>query len=1283
MPRKPSQRLPDPERVLAGRATVRIEQLFELIRQVNPTDSGLAGAERDAAYSVKARLQSLLIERFGEQLHITEVGGSEGSVIGIRHRTYDRDACHAVVHQLSEAARAWVRWQRDTAAEAVSDIAPKPLPTRPPAAPISSDEGLAAGERRLAEYDFDGARQAFEASLHSPVAAERARAARLLLILLVEHLADCSAAIALGTSLDVDQLADPDVRCLLAFAHATAGDHEEAKRLLGRLSGERADAAALGLAARALEAAELDECERWAERIPPASGMRPRAMSLLAAVRSRRAEAGRALEPVLRAAQASGDLAAIERAAHELLAVDPESAVGSAALRDVRTAVDARERATRLELVRRLLESGDLAGARIAHRGLPVGDGEAAELLAAIVAAEAQAHSAARDRQVATIVRQLEAGVDEAVVEAVWSCAPGVVEVVRSRVLHPAARWLFTFAPERGRGAAAAVAGAAVALAAASTAFESNDPDAARRHLVGHETTVVRSRAAKDLLARIDGALAEARRRAARQRLRTAAELAIADPAGALAMLRPIEPQHLDPEDRAQRERLLSELATRCAVLAAEQRVREALDRGDLFAARAETKALLSLDDSAARSTEVAELDRRIRSQWVETECKGEVLLSPHWRPPGSRDSCRPANGIADGIVVAEQAAGRVSLHELHPDHRTNRTWVVTPPEPFELLHTHVQGTIVWLVGRQSILHFDLATGRPVGLRRFEALERVRDVESALPIPGTTRIWVATRHGAWLVDAERWRIEKQIDECQAVSPLWGGSEPAVFYSRHLVDYVSASVDGSPIRRYRAAQLFEGATARPCGAGAAVLRKVWDGTNGAPMLRVGAILPQGGGFGEIDLGRVRANAGTSIVSSREADRVFVVAELLEGGRQLICVETGHQGVTEHWRLSLEGAVGLYGDCRGEVAHALHHRGEDVELVRLSATNPFAGAATRRRHAVTTPRGGQAFAGSNACAAFDCPWLAPELDERTAACRDLSPMLASAAPSERIAALLDSGLDLLSVAALHRCGLLDGLDEAVIDRAVDPARSPAHALLCAEIHAGAGRIQQSLTHLVHAVDAAPGAVRQHALHVRALCRLILGDDVQARVDGLLADGIGEGECRLQDLRDFLARGSLPGSAAAAGPGGRSGSGRTATTDPVLALADSDDLPDPVPLRVLRKGELGAFFDGFVAALCSQAERCWASGNHIRLMGVVMSSELPAARALAVAGEQLLGIRQEGDYVVLALPLAAAVRRIARWPIAIATLLSRTVFEGSYRQFPLVVVRSGEIGFGNITA
>src|SRR5262249_13243330 len=70
----------DPEDVLAGRVKVGAAELLDLIHRVNPTGRELGAREAEVRYAQKARLQSLLIRRFGPELDVVPDPASEGTV---------------------------------------------------------------------------------------------------------------------------------------------------------------------------------------------------------------------------------------------------------------------------------------------------------------------------------------------------------------------------------------------------------------------------------------------------------------------------------------------------------------------------------------------------------------------------------------------------------------------------------------------------------------------------------------------------------------------------------------------------------------------------------------------------------------------------------------------------------------------------------------------------------------------------------------------------------------------------------------------------------------------------------------------------------------------------------------------------------------------------------------------------------------------------------------------------------------------------------------------------
>lgn len=99
-PRIASGRL---EAVLEGAVEPGFDELLDMIRAVNPSRLGLSSAERAQRYALKAHLQSLLIQRYYEELAVFPTARS--GVVGLRRKAGRGDACHAVVSHLDPEAR--------------------------------------------------------------------------------------------------------------------------------------------------------------------------------------------------------------------------------------------------------------------------------------------------------------------------------------------------------------------------------------------------------------------------------------------------------------------------------------------------------------------------------------------------------------------------------------------------------------------------------------------------------------------------------------------------------------------------------------------------------------------------------------------------------------------------------------------------------------------------------------------------------------------------------------------------------------------------------------------------------------------------------------------------------------------------------------------------------------------------------------------------------------------------------------------------------------------------
>ena len=376
--RKRRNKTVDPEAVASGRTRIDMEGMFRLIHQVNPTERGLAPAEEQHRYALKARLQSRLIERYGDLLLADTVAEDPG-VVSLAHRSGQRDACHARIDALDTDARLWLRRQH-AVRELVQQAEARPQsPSRkqqPITAPHMDDSAggtYEAGLQALDAYDYEAARAHFEAALDG--GEHTAEAARALMELLVDHLAMDEDSIALSSGLPTRLGTDEKVRTLTAKALARQDRYEEAKVLLQGLHGEDAALAWKRVGRAALRLGDFDAVERSILGIRDADPAHPAAVTIADALAGARAASRAPMEAQLKVLADSGCWNDAEQAAQHILKEWPRSKVA----RSVLTRIERHRQARQLDELRSEAiereKTGDLEGAiALLERALKQGD---------------------------------------------------------------------------------------------------------------------------------------------------------------------------------------------------------------------------------------------------------------------------------------------------------------------------------------------------------------------------------------------------------------------------------------------------------------------------------------------------------------------------------------------------------------------------------------------------------------------------------------------------------------------------------------------------------------------------------------------------------------------------------------------------------------------------------------------------------------------------------------------------------------------------------------------
>lgn len=257
--------------VLSERKRSTASEILELIRQVNPSGRGLTPSVERHRYQLKSRLQSLLLRRFGPEVEIAIEAGQVG-IVRLRHRYVERGhACHAVIADLDEDARADVQRHLDTAiakhekpAWADARLGEQPSMTigstpqmeRRGASDLPWPKLVERGRAALADYDYEVARADLEHAVN--LSGGQAVAVLPLCELLVENLAADADALRLVPVLSATAQADSAVRALLALAAARSGDPTEAERWLHGVDDARATPTRLALIARTLREGNVE-----------------------------------------------------------------------------------------------------------------------------------------------------------------------------------------------------------------------------------------------------------------------------------------------------------------------------------------------------------------------------------------------------------------------------------------------------------------------------------------------------------------------------------------------------------------------------------------------------------------------------------------------------------------------------------------------------------------------------------------------------------------------------------------------------------------------------------------------------------------------------------------------------------------------------------------------------------------------------------------------------------------------------------------------------------------
>ncbi len=802
-PKGKKRRLPDPVDVLEGKVEIRPEVLFDLIHRVNPTGRELPRPEEIRRYALKARLQSLLIRRFGE-VHVAVKRGEQDGIVSLGHRSGIKDACHAVVSELDLDSRSWIQRRLDVEASPDRDNEAPAHAARGSFAGGSvaedadqADELLRRGRRALKDYDYEAAER------HLGLALERSgggRGAALdLLELLVGLLGMDRQASQLEPRLGAEAMAHPGVRALLGLAAARLGDVGRALELATGTDGPPAAEIHAALAAQAIQDQDPETASLRLDAAAENDPTHPRLPSLADEIAALRAESQRPAEEALERRHLEDGALAAEDDARALLGRWPESEVARRILRQVAAHRRAEEIANHLEQGEKSLteERFHQAAAQL-QAALDAGS-ERPDLPALIERAREGERRQQEAARLDAAVGQFSSGdLKHALLH--YLSLPGALRrQVRARVERPVLDWLEeTGAPKSG-GRALASASAVLALERAVGELRGGRPQAALDELSAHRHVLADVAEARKCLRQARSQVAAQRRAQARKILAAAQKAYEATRIErAKELLEDLEIEALDAGEQAAAGNLQEDVRHRETVRRLEHELRRHVDSEDFLGALERAELLIEEvtepGDRQRWQQRAGELRNHIRTAWRVDILNDEAPLEElrdFWLDALENNPRFWLDDTGRELVLASAWADRLFIRVVDVERGcvVSRVSMKTPEPLGSTLDTCRDGDRLWIAGSQGgLLELEASTWDVLSWRSLrELLPAGALIEEAILLPGSPFLWLRVRMSPSaeqirVVDLNAWRISRKLPETSTVLPLAGQEETAVVVS---------------------------------------------------------------------------------------------------------------------------------------------------------------------------------------------------------------------------------------------------------------------------------------------------------------------------------------------------------------------------------------------------------------------------------------------------------------------------------------------------------------------
>lgn len=760
--------------VLKEKVPITVHELIKMIHRINPTGENISSKKASERYKIKTQLQSLLIRRFHERLIVEQPESENPRLVGFRLRHFDEDACHAIIDELDEDARAWTQRQIDEALtgnpfEATETLEKSLHYTSPGIADYSpgnrikereedltKDELMQLGQNALVEYDYDACekycRRALTLSRDDP------NPALFLLELYVDHLAAYEKAIDLSKTISISLKANDKVKIFSALASARSGRIESALEYIKHVSHPRASEVYLLSVKHFIQEGDLERASHFLIELASFEQveLKPEIEQLAKNIQSLRDKRLEPIEQEMILAQQQGRTEDSLKLADRILSVSPENK----AARRIRHQFEKQQRNERIDRFLRLADeakkNNDFSREVELLKKAIAGGAKAANLAKRLEYAQNKARRKKEEMQIHCLIDLLAEGNKRKAFLDYINLSAQQRRRINNEIYDPHLGWLDQILSTQITAKPEKLVEAALILGKSKEALKKKkEPERIIAEMASHAKVLQSVPEAHDILQQAEMLSQAVKYKEAKDILEKAARfLEMENPEKARACMDRIKVGLLQENDKKLFDDINHRLHYLEKFMRLKQKYNDFHQKGDHFAAREIAKELAKhtgQDASGYWLDRVQEHTSQIKMEWSLVSVDIDELpiyyasFGLQWLTEDI-NSCLSADGQHLIIATSHQRWVFLRIFCLD-DQKFKKAIILRTPKQMFLHYVYAQGNVLWLTGENAeVLEIGLEPLNILSWYDFSSFAREEEViEGAWLFPKSRSLWLNKR----------------------------------------------------------------------------------------------------------------------------------------------------------------------------------------------------------------------------------------------------------------------------------------------------------------------------------------------------------------------------------------------------------------------------------------------------------------------------------------------------------------------------------------------------------